>query len=237
MLPRLILIVLAAVGLCSQAEVELSPEARALIAPVLELYERLDREHAAAPARSDAEGLIQMGQIDQAARSLTAPIDYSRLPPEQARAASALLGMERRDLENQRKLKAMLPPEGWFLRSVYGPQAANAAFLIVQHAINDTELQRSALAAMEPLVAKGEVSGEAFGLLYDRRAMMDGRRQRYGSQMICHGNRWVLYPVEDPENVDARRKAAGFALTIGQNLARFVNRPSCLADWPGPIPQ
>src|SRR5687768_1113417 len=106
---RLFITVVALVGLCSQAAPPLSPEARALIAPVLEKFERFDREHAANPPANDADRLIQMGEIDQAGRGLS--IDLSKLPPDQAKAASdAMWGeMGRRDLENQARLKSMLP--------------------------------------------------------------------------------------------------------------------------------
>ena len=72
-------------------------------------------------------------------------------------------------------------------------------------------------------------------MFYDRTAMLDGRPQRYASQLICKDRKRVLYPMEDP--ADARRKAMGFALSTAQNLARFDNYPPCVGDYTGPMPK
>ncbi len=222
------------------ADISLSEEARALTAPVFEAYENIDREHAALPEpQSIAEQLIRMRQLDQDGRIAWAKIDLSSLPQEQRDAARDEMWREiyRRDLLSQTQLKAMLPSNGWFQIGEYGEDAVRAAFLIVQHAANDPDFQKEILARMEPLLAMGEVDADAYGMLYDRTAMLYIRFQRYGSQMICRDNQWVLWPLEDPDGVDERREVAGFELGIEQNLARWVDRFPCQGDDLGPFPE
>jgi hypothetical protein len=211
----------------------LSPEALTAIAPVYRAYIRVETEQALLPPpKGDAERLIRLSQIDQAAREgpgAMGNIDLSGLPPDQHAAAFAAAWDEinKHDLADQKALKAMLPAEGWFSISHYGAQAAVDAFLIVQHAVNDRALQRSVLAAMERMIANGEVDRQAYAMLYDRAQSQDGRPGRYGTQLLCEGGKWVLAPQADPEHVNGRRKAMGFPLTVEQNIARFANRPPC----------
>jgi len=232
-------VLLAAIPLATAAAPALSPEAEALIAPVHAAYERVDGLIALLPPPGDeTEELIRMQSIDQAGRDALEFIDLNTLAEDERAAASSAVWDEihRRDLDVQARLKEMRPAEGWFRISDYTDQGALAAFLIVQHAENDPEFQRDVLAAMEPLFGTEELDGRAYALLYDPIAMEDGRYQRFGGQMICMDNRWVLYPIEDPEGADARRRQAGFDLTLDENTARYAERPPCGEDYSGPLP-
>jgi hypothetical protein len=125
------------------------------------------------------------------------------------------------------KLLKMVPPKGWFLTSVYGDQAAGAAFLIIQH--SEIEHWRRFVPILEPLVARGEVDGQSYGLMYDRLAINEERPQRYGTQMTCVGGRWVIdyANLEDPETADARRQAMGFLQTLAEYETNFAAYPPC----------
>jgi TonB family protein len=210
-------------------EPELSPEAQMLIAPIYAVYEQIERRQAALPPpKDDTERLVRMGELDQAVRSgIIEKINLSSLPSEQRDAAYKAEWNEinRHDLANQSALKAMLPREGWFLKSRYGQNAGQAAFDIVYHAVNDKELQHAILAAIEPLIAKGEIRAQAYGMLYDRVATGDNRPQRFGSAFVCKDQKRVLAPLEDPEQVDVWRKTMGFPLTVEENAAHFANGP------------
>lgn len=206
----------------------LSAEAREAIKPVVQALEtEKARQAALAPAASDRERLERMGVLDQVGRHALNSVDYSRLPPEERSAARAaiwrVLG------ENDRALMAelltMVPPEGWFLKSIYGEQAAASALLIVQH--SGPEHWRRFLPVLEPLVATGEVVGEEYGLMYDRLAVSEGRAQRYGTQMTCRDGRWVVDDLENPERVEARRREMGFRWTMAEYEAQFAASPPC----------
>ena len=215
----------------SAMEIALNPEARMLIAPIHVAYQQIEyRQSLLPPPKNDAERLVRLGELDQAVRSgILQTIDLSGLTSEQHAAAFRAEWDEinRYDLANQTALKAMLPPEGWFLKSRYGQAAGQAAFDIVVHAVNDKDLQHAVLARIEPLVTKGEISALAYGMLYDRVAAEDGRLQRYGSEILCKDHKWMLAPLEDPEQVNVWRKTMGFALTAEENVARFANYPPC----------
>ncbi len=210
----------------------LSPEAHALIAPVENAIAAEEaRQAALPPASNDRERLERMGVLDQVGRRAEAPIDLSVLPEAEREAANAIIWTRLRALDERLmgELLQMVPPEGWFLKSVYGELAAQAAFLIVQH--SDVEHWRRFLPVLEPLVAAGEVDGQSYGMMYDRLAITEGRPQRYGTQVTCKAGRWAIDRdnLEDPENADVRRCEMGFPGTLAEYEQVFANRPPCEA--------
>ena len=205
----------------------LSPQTEALIAPVRESIEQVRARHAALPPpTSDAERLVRMGELDRAGRVVIVAMDFSKIPEAERSAAldKAAGWIEAVDQENQKALLAMVPPEGWFLRSRYG-KGAGAAFHIVQHA--DETLWRRFLPVLEPLVAQGEIDGQNYGLMYDRLATSEGRLQRYGSQFRCDNGKWRPYPIEDPSKLDERRAAMGFIESFDTYKTRMQSGPAC----------
>lgn len=225
----MIALLLAAL-LAFQEPATLSPEARALIAPVAEAIAAEEaRQAALPPAANDRERLERMGVLDQVGRRALNPIDLTLLPEaERAAANSAMWApLMATDERLMAELLTMVPPEGWFLKSAYGEQAASAAFLIVQH--SDLENWRRFVPVLEPLVAAGEVDGQSYGLMYDRLAQNEGRLQRYGTQVTCKAGKWVIdrENLEDPENADARRREMGFRWTLAEYEQVFANHPPC----------
>jgi hypothetical protein len=208
-----------------------SPQTTRLIAPVVEAIQAEEaRQAALPPAVTDRERLERMGELDQVGRRVAVTVDLSQLSGDDRSAAERALWAPVGELDDRlsAELMTLLPPEGWFYTSVYGEDAARAAFLIVQH--GDAALQRRFVPVLEPLVAEGEVEGTRYALMYDRLALDEGRPQRYGTQMTCRNARWVIdYDnLEDPENVQARRDAVGFlGFTLAQYEAGFARYPPC----------
>ena len=221
--------ILLAVLLGAAETPPLSPRAAALIAPVGQALDAERKAQAALPPpASDAEKLERMGRLDQVGRRVLVQVDLSALPPEEIKAAQKAMWapVEAMDAENEKALLAMVPPEGWFLKSRYGDKAAKAAFMIVQH--SNLELWRRFVPVLEPLVAKGEVDGQNYGLMYDRLALNEGRPQRYGSQVACKAGKWAPDKLEDPDRVDERRKAMGFTQSMADYVAYFQTAyPPC----------
>lgn len=221
---------LIAALLTLQEPTPLGPEARALIAPVAQAIAAEEaRQAALPPATSDRERLERMGVLDQVGRRALIPIDLSSLPEPERRAAETAMWAPLAALDDRllEELLTMVPPEGWFLKSVYGERAAGAAFLIIQH--SDVEQWRRFVPILEPLVAAGEVDGSEYGLMYDRLAINEGRPQRYGTQMTCKGGKFVVNwdNIEDPANADARRAALGFQGTLEEYEQLFADYPPC----------
>jgi hypothetical protein len=210
------------------SDAPLSPEAQALIAPVLEaMAAERARQAALPPPADDRERLERMGVLDQAGRRVLAGVNLHVLPADQIPAARKAMWapVAEADRENAAALVAMTPPEGWFYRSVWGEKASSAAFHIVQH--SDLALWRRFVPVLEPLVATGEVEGQSYAMMYDRLALNEGRPQRYGTQMTCRNGVWAIDTLEDPDNVEARRKAMDFPWTLEEYKAHFATYPPC----------
>jgi hypothetical protein len=211
-----------------QGQPALSPEAEAMFAPLTEAVAKVRARHAALPPpRDEAEQLIRMGELDQAPRRLIGTLDFSKFSDAERPVALKRLSaiVEEIDAENQAALLKMVPPEGWFLRSRYGEQAADAAFHIVQH--GDLSLWRRFVPILEPLVAKGEVRGWQYGLMYDRLAISKGRPQRYGSQFRCDNGEWRPYPIEEPSELETRRVEMGFVGSFEDYKQAMQAGPPC----------
>ena len=204
-------------------------EAFALTAPIHDAFVKAEADQARLqPARDDSERLERMLDLDQAGREIVIHIDFSTLPVEQRLAAQEIAwrDIDAHDLDDQKALKAMMPASGWFTSPPYSAKAASAAFLIVQHAVNDPDLMRDALKRMEPLTKTGQVRGDNYALLYDRVSLaFDHKPQRYGSQVECRAGQWQPSNLEDPAHVDDRRKAVGLKESEAEYLKHFADNP------------
>jgi len=131
-----------------------------------------------------------------------------------------LAAMAARDRANTEWLKGVVAEHGWPKVSDVGEQAANQAWLLVQHADHDPVFQLEALRLMEPLVAQREVSGRDFAYLTDRVMLKLTGKQRYGTQFICVDGKYAPQPLEDEAAVDRLRREAGME-TQAENTARM----------------
>ena len=119
-----------------------------------------------------------------------------------------IVKMVKIDHENTAYLKKLVGEVGWIDGGRFGKAAANAAFLIVQHS-GDLPLMLAALPEIEKDVKAGKADGQGFALLYDRTQLMQGERQRYGSQIGSAGGKIAVFPLEDRNKVDEYRKSLG----------------------------
>ena len=155
--------------------------------------------------------------------------DNPRLPrmSEGARIvfnALAIGELARVDFANTEWLKAHVAAKGWPKVSDVGEKAANAAWLLVQHADHDPAFQLQALRLMEPLLAAKEVSPGDYAYLYDRITLKLTGKQRYATQFWCQGGKMEPRPLEQPDKVDDLRAAMGLG-----PLAEYRQffRPAC----------
>lgn len=218
----------------------LTAESLALIAPALKAFKKLDEDYAALPPTTDvAERLIRMGRRDQAAREAYSKVDLNKFPGEQRIAAFDVLygEIDKQDATHQQELLQILPPEGWFAKSQYGTEAAEAAWLILQHSVRlQPDFMRQFAPAMRKMLERDEIDKANYASFEDRLAMMDGRYQTYGTQFICHKTRWVAYPIGDRLGVDERRMRMGISQTLADRMAELALR-SCPGDWVGKLPE
>lgn len=157
-------------------------------------------------------------ELDQACRNewiefgrkhKTFDVDLTKLDPAIAKKFTALTNkMEGCDKQNRIWLKEVIKKHGWPGQSIVGTEGTSNAWLLAQHADKDREFQQECLKKMEEL-PKGEVSPKEIAYLTDRILNGTGKKQKYGTQAFLKDGKLVLYPIEDEEHVDARRKAIG----------------------------
>ncbi|MGQ0650380.1 MAG: DUF6624 domain-containing protein [Gemmatimonadaceae bacterium] len=121
----------------------------------------------------------------------------------------AVARMEQTDYNNTAWLKEQIRVHGWPSRAKVGKAAADAAFLIVQHATHDPMFQRAMLDTVTGEFQRGDVDGQQYALLFDRVTVRFGGKQRYGTQAKLTGKRVVFDPIEDSSRVDSLRAAVG----------------------------
>jgi hypothetical protein len=111
---------------------------------------------------------------------------------------------------NADRLAGILSERGWPGEPQVGQDGAKAAWLIVQHAISRPALQREALEALRLAAARGEAPAMQPALLEDRIRTLEGKPQRYGTQLDWdESGKLSPLPVEDPPDVDERRRTVG----------------------------
>ena len=115
------------------------------------------------------------------------------------------------DSINVIKVRKILDERGWLGQDVVGGRGNSALFLVIQHA--DLEVQEKYLPMMRDAVKKGNARASGLALLEDRVALRNGERQIYGSQIgrDPETGEYYVSPLEDPENVDARREEVGLS--------------------------
>jgi hypothetical protein len=99
---------------------------------------------------------------------------------------------------------------GWPFRSVIGESAAMHLSALVAHADERNTFRRKALEAMSVAVKAGEADPRHFAHIYDRTCAVAREPQLYGSLIAPKdGEGIVIWPVLDPEQLDARRRGIG----------------------------
>jgi 23S rRNA (guanosine2251-2'-O)-methyltransferase len=176
-----------------------------------ELLAMADRELAAADAffaRCASEPALQ-AQLD---RRLAGPLtamtvalaEWEGRPPE----ADTLLRVNE---DNALRLDEIVGGEGWpGVRSV-GVEAADAAWLLVEHADRANEARLRWLTPLTDAVATGDADPRQLATLVDRVAAVAGRPQTYGTIVMVAADGEIEFPlpVDDLGALDARREAIG----------------------------
>jgi len=133
--------------------------------------------------------------------------------------------MEAIHVHNASRLKEIISEHGWPVPEMVGDDGAEAAWLIVQHAIGDPPLQRQCLRLLQDAAESGDVPLWQAAMLEDRIRMFEGRPQIYGTQLETHDDGAVRpYLVEDPEHVEERRSRVGLE-PLSERLAREKPSP------------
>jgi hypothetical protein len=156
--------------------------------------------------------LKRMVKEDQAARAKLLEA-MAKQPPANAAAKRAdtpeLKQLADIDAKNTARMKQIVDKYGWPGESLVGTEGARNAWLLVQHADADRPFQKRCLQFMETALKKNDASKTDYAYLTDRVLCADGQKQRYGTQFENKDGKWQPKPMEDPANVDTRRKEMG----------------------------
>jgi hypothetical protein len=123
------------------------------------------------------------------------------------------------DNRNRQRLDEIVKQHGWPKRSVFGEEASGVAFSVVQHA--ELDYQKKYLPLIKEAVAQKEARESDLAILEDRILTREGKKQIYGTQVRLNQKTEImeLYPIEDEENVDARRAEVGL-----EPLAQYLKK-------------
>jgi hypothetical protein len=113
-------------------------------------------------------------------------------------------------LAHAERLETIIETVGWPVESQVGRDGAEAAWLILQHAIGSPGLQRACLPLLQEAAKDGGIPAWQAAYLEDRICVFEGRPQRFGTHLDWDGNGVLSpHPIADPDNVDRRRAEVG----------------------------
>jgi Family of unknown function (DUF6624) len=123
--------------------------------------------------------------------------------------------------QNAKQLDEIVAQHGWPDEDIAGKDGSEAAWRIVQHAIDQPDFQRRMFAKLLEASAEGRVERWQPAFLEDRIRALEGRRQKYGTQFDWDENGEMSpYPeIEDPSIVNELRASVGLP-PLEQAIAR-----------------
>ncbi len=164
--------------------------------------------------------LEKMGDEDQEIRRILFD-SIGRNAPEAPKYRKEMM---RIDSTNQRYLVKVLDKYGWIHQDSIGKKAARAMFLIIQH--SDEYTLQKYFPLLRDMANKGGANRIQACFMEDRLLMWDGKKQIYGTQASTNVrsddmNLLVIWPIENPEQVNALRKEIGFSSTVEESAQRL----------------
>ena len=132
--------------------------------------------------------------------------------------------------QNATKLESIIAKFGWPGNSLVGQEGAEAAWLVLQHAIGNPNIQRKCLPLLEKAAEIGEVPAVHAAYLEDRICFFEGRPQRYGTQFDWDVNGVLSpHPLQDPKRVDHYRESVGLG-TLAEKTQEMRLRAAAEGD-------
>jgi hypothetical protein len=112
--------------------------------------------------------------------------------------------------QNAERLRAIVGEHGWPGTALVGADAAEAAWLVVQHSIGEPGMQREYLPMLLEAATRGEIPRWQPAYLADRICFFEGRPQIYGTHSDWNdAGLMAIYPLESPERVNELRAGVG----------------------------
>jgi hypothetical protein len=112
---------------------------------------------------------------------------------------------------NARELELILDDEGWPTVESAEADGAEAAWLMTMQAVSRPAFMRRGLSLLKTAANRDEVPRRQAAMLEDRIRALEGRPQRYGTQLSFRDGKLSALPIEDETQVDALRAKVGLA--------------------------
>jgi hypothetical protein len=154
-----------------------------------------------------------MGDEDQKHRDELEAQMKELAGPDKERAMKRFVALVKKqdaiDKKSMKRLEALIARYGWPNRSMVGKQASEAVFLIIQHA--EHQYLKKYFPLLKAATAKNEARLDHAAMMEDRILMGEGKKQIYGTGLKTDDvtKEVKLWPIENEEEVDARRAAVG----------------------------
>ena len=165
-------------------------------------------------------------EVDQRYRAMLFNPRLNRNPDSLAAAlgvakpalnAAIMDRMQRTDATNSERVQAILKQYGYPGKSLVGTPTNAAAWYVIQH---EPALIPQYLPMMKLAVDKDELPFSRYAMMLDRQLQGQGKEQLYGTQVIGYnGQPPFVWPIQQPAQVNQRRKQAGFKDTVEENSA------------------
>ncbi len=129
--------------------------------------------------------------------------------------------MTKYDAENQKRILAIIEQYGYPGIALVGTPENESAWIILQH--SDPKTIEKFLPVLRKAKDNGDISMQALALTEDRNLMYQGKEQIYGSQtsrILVKDSKgkvqekYIIWPIKDPGNVNKLRKQAGFVQSV-----------------------
>ena len=159
----------------------------------------------AAPYAPDSKTLrsirIELEQILKADQAVRRNFNY--LDSEQVEKMRTV------DAVNRKRLKEIITLIGWPSKKLVGEKASGAAFLVAQHAADDIDFMKEVFSYIEADYRNQRASPSEYALMYDRIKMLEGKPQRFGTQLTINSSGCHPWKMEEPQKVDEYRAQMG----------------------------
>ena len=172
--------------------------------------------------------LDSLYEVDQRYRDMLFRLRLNRNPDSLAAALgvskeelnSSIMGrMIRADATNLPRVQAILQQYGYPGKSLVGAPTNEAAWYVIQHT---PALIPQYLPMMKTAAETGELPFRLYATMLDRQLMFENKEQVYGTQARNdNNNKLFIWPIQNPAQVNQRRKQAGFTTTVEQNAVRL----------------
>ena len=128
------------------------------------------------------------------------------------------------DQQNIVYIDSVISEYGYPGTSLVGPNTDRAAWYVIQH----SERIEDFLPQIKIAAETGEIPYRLYAMMLDRYLTNQNQPQQYGTQAMTYF--WntpyeinLIWPIEDPESVNQRRKAAGFNQTVEEYAQEILD--------------